>query len=203
MQAQKYYHIYTHANGFENLFRSKENYRYFLERYKAYIPAVADTLAYCLMPNHVHFLVVVKSIKEIRNAFAQSSKVSSQQQTNLGGLSLVEKRISLQFSRLFNSYTKSFNKMYQRRGSLFIPNFKRKEVCTESYLTNLVCYIHRNPLHHGFTPAISDWRWSSYQEVLNDATSIINKQAILTWFGTKDAYLQAHEQATVPFADFL
>jgi hypothetical protein len=30
------YHLYTHANGSENLFRSDENFRYFLKRYKEF-----------------------------------------------------------------------------------------------------------------------------------------------------------------------
>ncbi len=30
------YHLYTHANGSENLFRSDENFWYFLKRYKEF-----------------------------------------------------------------------------------------------------------------------------------------------------------------------
>ena len=30
------YHLYTHANGSENLFRSDESFRYFLGRYKEF-----------------------------------------------------------------------------------------------------------------------------------------------------------------------
>jgi putative transposase len=54
MEPKKTYHIYTHANGSENLFQTNENFRYFLKRYEEYIPPVADTLAWCLMPNHLH-----------------------------------------------------------------------------------------------------------------------------------------------------
>ena len=43
MHPELTYHLYTHANGFENLFQSAENYRYFLKRYEHFIPAVADT----------------------------------------------------------------------------------------------------------------------------------------------------------------
>ena len=42
MEAGKHYHICTHANGFENLFQSAENYRYFLKRYEHFISPVAD-----------------------------------------------------------------------------------------------------------------------------------------------------------------
>lgn len=59
------YHIYTHANGNENLFRSDKNYNYFLERYGYHIHPVADTFAYCLMPNHLHLMVQIRSEKEV------------------------------------------------------------------------------------------------------------------------------------------
>jgi len=37
MEPEKFYHIYNHANGSENLFRSDENYSYFLKRYEHFI----------------------------------------------------------------------------------------------------------------------------------------------------------------------
>ena len=54
------YHIYNHAVGKENLFLSPDNYSYFLKRYQFFINPVADTYVYCLMLNHLHFLVEVK-----------------------------------------------------------------------------------------------------------------------------------------------
>jgi putative transposase len=55
-----YYHIYNRANGGENLFREDNDYQRFLDQYKKFIPPVADTLAWVLMPNHFHLLVWVR-----------------------------------------------------------------------------------------------------------------------------------------------
>jgi len=55
------------------------------------------------------------------------------------------------FSNLFNAYTKAINKNYNRSGSLFEKNFKRILIDDDSYLVQLVCYIHRNPQKHGIT----------------------------------------------------
>lgn len=55
------YHNYNHANGSEDLFRKDENYRYFLQKYSEYIYPIAETYAYCLMPNHFHLMVKVRS----------------------------------------------------------------------------------------------------------------------------------------------
>jgi putative transposase len=192
MEPGKLYHVYTHANGFENLFRSDENYRYFLKRYKHFITPIAATWVYCLMPNHIHFLVEVKMEAEIESTF-KSSKVYKPKDTNLGGLSETEKRISKQFSNLFNSYTKAYNKMYQRRGSLFIPNFKRAEVTTEDYISNIIVYIHRNPVHHGFAKSMADWAWSSYQAFLTDTPTELKREEVLKWFGNREEFLKFHQ----------
>ena len=69
-ESSKYYHIHHHANGFENIFKSEENYRFFLEKYKFYISPVANTLAYCLMPNHFHFLIKIKSEEELKGVLS-------------------------------------------------------------------------------------------------------------------------------------
>ena len=62
-----YYHINNHANGMEVLYRSDENKRFFLKKYRKYIVPVADTIAYCLMSNHFHFLIKTKSVEEFLN----------------------------------------------------------------------------------------------------------------------------------------
>lgn len=46
------YHVYTHANGKDLIFRENENYKYFLSKLLKYIIPVAEIYAYCLMPNH-------------------------------------------------------------------------------------------------------------------------------------------------------
>ena len=133
MQADTFYHIYNHANGNENLFRNDENYSFFLQKWAKYIEPIADTYAYCLMPNHFHVLVKIKTEEELLWG------------KNLSGL------LSKQFSNLFNSYAKAYNKMYERKGSLFNRPFKSKLVSDDNYLTTLIYYIHHNPIHHGFT----------------------------------------------------
>ncbi|MFN2158185.1 MAG: transposase, partial [Anaerolineae bacterium] len=56
---ETYYHIYNRGNNREDLFRSDDNYRYFLRLYADHIEPVAVTFAYCLMPNHFHAVLVI------------------------------------------------------------------------------------------------------------------------------------------------
>ncbi len=66
MESDKFYHIFNHANGRENLFEEDENYRYFLQQCEKYISPIAETYAYCLMPNHIHFLIRILPEAEVK-----------------------------------------------------------------------------------------------------------------------------------------
>lgn len=148
MQPDQSYHIYNHANGSENIFREEENYRFFLQQYEKYLSAVVDTYAFCLMPNHFHLLVGVKEEAELARTFPK--------------FETLEKLVSKQFSNFFSSYSQSFNKVYTRKGSLFIKNFKRKPILSESQWQDTFLYIHLNPIKHGFVKDLRNWKWSSF-----------------------------------------
>lgn len=192
MEPEKYYHIYTHANGTENLFRKDENFRYFLLRYEHFIAPVADTLAWCLMPNHLHLLVRVKPMADLLRFFKLEALPS-----DLTGLGDLSGRTIRQFSHLFNAYTKAYNKVYQRRGSLFTRSFRRKEVTNNRYFTQLIFYIHTNPVHHGFTPDHTSWPWSSFQELLLAELTPI-QQEVIEHFGGRQQFVEFHRQPPPP-----
>ena len=88
LQHGSYYHIFNRGNNRENIFKEERNYGYFLQLYARHIADIADTYAYCLLRNHFHFLVRIKTVEEIENLKASKSlKVSSpsQQFGNLFG----------------------------------------------------------------------------------------------------------------------
>lgn len=196
MEAGKSYHLYTHANGFENLFRSQENYRYFLERYQHFITPIANTQVYCLMPNHIHFLVQIKSVDELNASYHERhpDKPAIDPKTP-EGIKTLETFTIRQFSHLFNGYTQAYNKMYDRMGSLFMHSFKRQEITSDSYFTKVIHYIHANPVHHGFVKAIIDWPWSSYPTLkAGESSAWLDTEFVLGWFGGKDQFIEFHQQ---------
>jgi putative transposase len=91
LQLGSYYHIYNRGNNRENLFREERNYHHFLKLYARYIPPIADTYAYCLLKNHFHVLVRLKTAAEQ----SRNAKVLSPSQ---------------QLGNLFNAYSKAINK---------------------------------------------------------------------------------------------
>ena len=62
-----YYHIYNRGTNRENIFVQERNYDHFMKLYAKTIGPVADTFAYCLLRNHFHLLVRIKSEEEISN----------------------------------------------------------------------------------------------------------------------------------------
>jgi len=53
------------------MFKSEENYDFFLNKYQKYFSDKAETLVYYLMPTHFYFLVFIKSSETaiIKNNF--------------------------------------------------------------------------------------------------------------------------------------
>lgn len=95
------YHIFSHVNGTKNIFRETSNYRYFLEKLEKYILPLADIYAYCLLPNHFHLLLRFKNFDDMNNENEHQFLMKP-------------------FSDLLNAYTKAYNKMYNRKGALFM-----------------------------------------------------------------------------------
>ena len=187
MQPGHIYHVWSHANGDENIFRVEENYHYFQDKYFLHLTPVLETFAYCLLPNHFHLMVRVKTENEIRNSLFPTLGGSG----TLQGLDY-PRLVSNQFSKLFNGYAQSYNKKYDRKGSLFIPNFKRKAINSDSYYTSAIIYIHWNPIHHGFTTDFNEWPYSSWHDYMYNRYSKINTFEVMEWFGGRDKFVSEH-----------
>ena len=189
----KFYHIYNQGNNRENLFYKDENYVYFMKKFDLYLFDYVELYAFCLMPNHFHFLVRVKELKEVVefNEYC-NRRYSISQRNEISITNLYSNFISEQFRRLFLSYSKSINKQSGRKGSLFCKGFKRKEINRLEYLLNAVVYIHRNPNHHGFEVDYKDYKWSSYNRITEQRISKLKKSKVLSWFGDIENYRFVH-----------
>lgn len=186
-----YYHLYNHSNGWENLFILEDNYRYFLEKYFYYFQPVARTYVYCLMPNHFHFLLQIKSEKELLQFYIEKHRINQNENGILENLDC-SKIISQQLSNFLNCYTQAFNKQHQRKGSLMRHSTKRKLVHNEGYFTRLVQYIHANPVKHGFVAELEDWPHSSIHYFRNKKPTKLARMSVFDWFGSEEAFWRFH-----------
>jgi len=190
------YHVYNHGNGDDLIFRKSENYRFFLKRFKVYISPIAWIYAYCLMPNHFHFLIRIKSEEELIEYFHikyPEKFSSSSNQRSAMSLKDIADHTSNQFKNFLISYSKSFNKMYNRRGSLFLDNIKRMPIQNDDYFTNMIRYIHFNPVLHNFTDNLHQWKFSSIHSYHSDKRSLILKQDVFEWFGGVGEFKKFHK----------
>ena len=176
-----YYHIYNRGNNRENIFIEKRNYIYFMQLYTIHVANIAETYAYCLLRNHFHFLVRIKSIVDIEGLKTPGArKIASPSQ---------------KFGNLFNAYTKAINKAYGRTGSLFQNPFGRIKVTSKAHFVNLVTYIHQNPERHGFVDDYRDWPFSSYDTMRSTNPTRLDRQPVMDWFGGLENFEDYHDKS--------
>jgi len=94
--------------------------------------------AFCLMPNHYHLLV----------------------QTPDANLSRFMRHVD-------GVYTQRFNRLHTCDGTLFRGRYKAILVEADTYLLDVVRYIHRNPLRAGLVSRLDRYPWSSHRAYLS------------------------------------
>lgn len=141
------YHIYNRGNNSQRIFFETENYLFFLNKMRRHLPPHCDILAWCLMPNHFHWMVKVMDNSEADLATEFNKDIGI----------------------LLRSYTRAINNKYHKTGSLFQPKTKAKnlnpsEIFRDNYPLICFLYIHQNPLRAGLVNNLRDWKFSSYKD---------------------------------------
>ena len=182
LEKGNYYHIYNRGNNGIDVFFDSDSYYHFLRLYDKYISPIAETYAWCLLKNHFHILVYLKLDDEIDYSKLEYSTVEKPKILDP----------SKQFGHLFNAYTQAINKKFHRTGVLFEKPFERKQITSEKYLQNVIYYIHNNPVQHGFTKQMSLYPWSSFESIVSDQPTKLNRKEVIELYGTKVDFLDYH-----------
>lgn len=191
------FHVYNRTNNKEILFKDDEDRKTFLEKYREYVAEYVDTYAFCLLGNHFHFVLRVKSVEHIAkivSSIDKSNRGIAQQKF----LKQVEKDRTVfevmerQFNKFFTSYAKYFNKKYKRQGNLFTRRFKRIAIQNEVHFGRLICYVHTNPRKHKFMSAYQNYYWSSYKAYLGNQPTLLARNIVLDWFGGINGFIEHH-----------
>jgi len=178
----KFYHIYNKAIGKELLFKTEYDYFFFLKKIDRFILPVAKIISYCLIPNHFHLLIYTRDEDEIKKNLRKKSFDSNRNP------------IIQSFSNFFNSYSKSYNKIQNRMGRLFVYPFKKILVDKDDYLISLICYIHRNPIHHGMVNDFSKWKYSSYNAFITNKPTKVEREFVIGLFGSLNDFIVFHNE---------
>ncbi|MBN1440281.1 MAG: hypothetical protein JW929_12815 [Anaerolineales bacterium] len=149
------YHIFTRGINRENIFLDEWNYFRFMELFCFHVAPIAETYAYCLLRNHFHLFLRIRTDAEIRQALTHEGIQDAPSYPAPGQC----------IGNLLNAYAKTINFNYHRTGSLFQHPFGRVPVTTDRYYEQLIKYIHQNPQHHGFVKDFREWPFSSYHSL--------------------------------------
>jgi putative transposase len=136
-----WYHVMNRGRRSDRIFEGRNDYLMFIDLLKdaTQLWDIRIT-AYCLMPNHYHLLI----------------------HTPKGNLSRCMRHIN-------GVYTQRFNRTHGFDGQLFRGRFKSIVVGGESYLLELVRYIHRNPLRAGVAEHLEAYPWTSHNGYVSSA----------------------------------
>jgi putative transposase len=157
-----FYHVYNRGAHKVSLFREEDNYLFVLRNMKTYCRSLSLTpIAYCLLANHYHWLVRQDG----------------------------EKPAGLLPQRVYNSYSKAYNKRYEHSGTLFEGRYRVKPVEAEVYLLHLCRYIHANPVIHGLVDQVGDWPYSNYLEWTGERDgTLVDREFVHAHFPVKGQY---------------
>ena len=131
------YHVINRGNDKQTVFHKRPDYEAFMD-----LMAMAKErcplklFAYCLMPNHFHFVV----------SAGNGETLSSWMQW------------------LMTTHVRRYNRYYERSGHLWQGRFKGFPVQDDDHLLVLMRYVEGNPVRSGLVSTARDWRWSSHSE---------------------------------------
>lgn len=169
--ANSFYHVYARGNSRQNIYLDEQDYATFLNLLKRYLSKEqqfdnhgvpyphltnkVELLCFCLMPNHFHLLLYQKEEKAM--------------QTLMRGV--------------MTSYSRYFNKKYDRSGGLFESRYKASHIGQDSYLDHISRYIHLNP---------KEWRTYKYSSLPfylgQKKAEWLKQERILELFDNREGY---------------
>lgn len=191
----EFMHVIAKAVGLNVLFRNNDNKEYFLSQYFKYLSEYVDTYCFCLLDNHVHWLVKCKSQNDLLDKLNKLNPAvrKKHQRDFLEGNINFERAVEYQWKDFFISYALSFNTKYNRHGTLFVNPFRRIAVQDESHLLLLIVYIHTNQIKHGLKKKINECRFTSYNSILGNMETKLERAKVLAMFGGEEEFISLHQ----------
>lgn len=160
------YHVIHRGNAGQDIFFDEsDRTRFFLLCQQSSERYGCRIHAYCLMTNHLHLVL----------------------QVGTSPLANIMHNVTFR-------YTQFVNRKYQRSGHLFQGRYKALLIDADSYLLELIRYVHLNPVRAGLVGRPEDYPWSSHADYLNDIRP--------SWLTTDWALAQFGDTLTVAAANF-
>lgn len=148
---------------FENSYRKKHQFGGSTSKDTSHDERLVNIVAYCLNPNHYHFILQQAS----------------------------EKGIEKFMQRLGTGYTMYFNKKHDRTGALFQGRFKAIHISSNPYLLHVSAYVNLNNRVHQLGGLTSKSSWDEYTKL--GTVGICKKDDVLGQFRKPEEYVDFAE----------
>ncbi len=151
-----FYHCLNRGNRRKPLFLSDDDYLFMLDCLNQAIGKFGALLhGYCLMPNHFHLLIQAQQVP-----------------------------LSTLMRSCLTRYAQHFNRIHHLTGHVFQGRYRAILCQKESYLLELMRYVHLNPVRAHLVEAPQQWRWSSLNDYLHPSqNSWLHTREVLSLFG--------------------
>lgn len=201
------YHIYNQGNNRQRIFFGRENNLFFLDKVKKHILPYADILAWCLMPNHFHFMVHINHldlplVDRSLKADSPSATLSRARTNNNAKFQSFQHSIGVMLA----SYTRAINLQNQTSGSLFRQQTKANcltrvdkvskawyqaqgvtqvtiDYPDQQYPNICFNYINLNPVKDKLVKHCEDWEFSSYPDIVGLRNGMLISRERVAEFG--------------------
>ncbi|MCB1384587.1 MAG: transposase [Nitratireductor sp.] len=161
------HHVTQRGNRRERVFFSDEDYRIYRDLiFESAEKSACAIWCWCLMPNHVHFILVPSDENGLRKTFAEAHR----------------------------QYTRRINLRLAITGHLWQGRFG-SVVMDEAHLYHAARYVSLNPVRAGLVAKPQDWRWSSVRDHLEGRSwRAFDANAVLERYGDFAAFLGMPER---------
>ncbi len=161
------YHVMIRGNNKQEIFIDDQDRLFFLKILRECRDRNEfDLYAYCLMSNHVHMLIKTRELP-----------------------------LEHIFRRIGTRYAIWFNHKHNRVGHLLQDRYKSECVEDEQYFLTVFRYILQNPVKAGIKNRPEQYRWSSYNELLDDKDTITDVQTAVDIAGSREALVEYIQSA--------
>ncbi len=141
------YHIVLKGINGNTLFFDDKDFSSFIMHFKeACVDYDIKIIAFCLMSNHVHFI-----------------------------LKFSDNNMADMFKSFGAKYVPKYNAYHSRTGPLFNGRYYSSPINDDEYLFAALRYIHYNPVSAGICDSPGEYRWSSYNEYITHSGEITDR----------------------------
>lgn len=166
------HHVTQRGNRRQKTFFSEDDYRYYIQLVaQSVVASGTEVWAYCLMPNHVHLVMVPSEEDGLRAVLGEAHR----------------------------RYTRHINFREGWRGHLWQERF-HSFVMDEPYLLAAVRYVERNPIAARLCHRPAEWPWSSAAAHLaGHDDSLVTVKPLLDRIKDWESFLSVEQEAHETF----